>query len=126
MLGIDYFLLGFVELKIEPTDLSRIATIFLRNGIRAKQKNSNTIIIFFAQKSDAINALSNEKINISIAREFRIVGRGENSIFNMPTIAALLITGLTMICLSNMVWRIEVDGNSIITLLQIDACILKS
>ena len=129
MLGIDYFLLGFVELKIEPTDLSRIATIFLRNGIRAKQKNSSTIIIFFAQKSDAINALSNEKINISITREFRIVGRGENSIFNMPTIAALLITGLTMIFLSNMVWHIEVDGNSNISdasiMLELEECGLE-
>lgn len=115
MLGIDYFLLGFVELKIEPVDFARITTIFLRHGIRVKQKNNSTIIIFFRQKDEAINALANEKINIGIIREFKIIGDRENSIFNFSTIAALLITIITMVLLSNLVWRIEVDGNSSIS-----------
>jgi sporulation protein YqfD len=111
MQAIDLLILGFFELSINPLDLERITSLFLRHGIRMKSKDNKTVRVFYNQKDEAIKILADSKINYDISREFKIIGIHKDKKRNILTISALLFTLIFVILISNLVWCIEVDGN---------------
>ncbi len=111
MYNIDYYILGFVEIKVDPDDFSKIFTKFLKFGIRAELKSENTIIILYQQFEDAKRVLSGANINFAISRERRILKADKDIKRTIVITSALIFTFIIVIFLSNIVWCIEVEGN---------------
>lgn len=118
---IDFLILGFVELKIDPSDFSRIASFFLRCGIKMRSKDFGTIRVFYHQKNDAIKVLEDLEVNYNVSREFRLISGRYDAGKSIAIATALIFTIATVVFLSDLVWCIEVDGNTAIS----DAAIIS-
>ena len=111
MREIDYFFLGYIEIKAEPTDVAMITSLFLRHGIRSRCREDGRIVFFYDRKSDVERLLNKAQIGYTITRDFRIFGTDYTFTERLAAILTLFVTVVMVIFLSGLVWRVEVDGN---------------
>ena len=111
---IDYYILGFVEIKVDTADFDKVFTSFLKHGIHSREKDENTIMILYQQYEEAKRALSGVNINFAVSREHRILNVDKNIKRTVTIASALLFTSIIVIFLSSVVWCIEVEGDEAI------------
>ena len=111
MAKIDYLLSGFAEIKLDPSDLEKAFTVFLRFGIRARLKNEATVIVLHSQIEDAKRILNDANIPYNVSRIHRIIPSYETPMRAVIISSALILTAVLVAFLSNIVWCVDVSGN---------------
>ena len=114
MRKIDYYILGFVEIKLDHADLGKAFTHFLRWGIRAYVKNDDTIIVLYSQFDDVKRILSGINVSFVISKVHKLLGSDNTPIQTAIIASALILTTIIVIFLSNIVWCVEIEGNEYI------------
>ena len=111
MAKIDYLLSGFAEIKLDPSNLEKAFTVFLRFGIRASLKNKAMVIVLHSQIEDAKRILNDANIPYNVSRIHRIIPSYETPMRAVIISSALILTAVLVAFLSNIVWCVDVSGN---------------
>ena len=114
MVRIDCLIFGYRRLQIDPNDLSKLTSIFIRSGIFSSIENNGSIVVRERDISK-IQALLKGRIEYSCSEPLGIYGKWLRLEHKRPVIAAALISVLITIVLSSLVWDVRIDGNELIS-----------
>ncbi len=120
MVKLDHLIFGFLEIEILEENISRAATIFLRNGISMKQKENCKILVFYIDKYKVEQLLGDAKIEYKIIKCFVPFGQEKSKLRKVILLSAALLTTIFVVLMSNTVWRIEIGGNDKISDVELE------
>jgi sporulation protein YqfD len=110
MKELEYIFLGYIKIEVDSEDFYKVMSLFLGKGILAFSKVKGEIFVFYNQRKLAIELLENAKITYLLAKEFNLLQFEKDKTNAVILISAILFSLVFTFFLSNLVWRIEVDG----------------
>ncbi len=109
MIRLDYLLLGYFEIEISKTDISRAADIFLKNGVSLRLCEGNRIIAP-ARERERITSLLDGKIEYTATEIKGIYGFVNRNRRRYGFVAAVFVCALLYLFLGSLVWDVRIEG----------------
>ncbi len=111
MVRIDFALLGYRELKIEPDKLSFVTGILLRAKIPSKIMNNGTVSVR-ERDFPKVEKLFSGRIPFEAGDPLGLYGIYKKTKHKKAILLGILLSVIMMICFGNLVWDVRVEGNS--------------
>ena len=114
MVRIDAFVFGYRKLQIDPSELSLITSILLRKSIPSVINNDGTITVR-ERDIEKIKDLLSGRVEYTCSEPLGIPGMWKRMPYKVSVIISCVISILSVLYLSGLVWDIRVEGNERMT-----------
>ena len=114
MVRIDAFVFGYRKLQIDPSELSLITSILLRRSIPSVINNDGTITVR-ERDIEKIKDLLSGRVEYTCSEPLGIPGMWKRMPYKVSVIISCVISILSVLYLSGLVWDIRVEGNERMT-----------
>ena len=121
MAGIDYWLFGYRDIRIDPDDLSAVTSLLLRASLSSRINWDGTIRIK-ERDFTKIRDLLSGRINYEVSEQRGAFAFWIKRRYKALTVFSVVFSLILTLFLSELVWDIRVEGNEEIT----DASIIYS
>ena len=110
MVRIDCLIFGYRKLKISPSDLSYVTSLFIRRAIFSSISDDGTLVV--RERDIAkIQALLSGRMEFSCSEPKGLYGKWLKLKYKETIIIGLLISLVMTLLLSSVVWDVRISGN---------------
>ena len=114
MVRIDAVVFGYRKLKISPDQLSLLTSILIRASIPSIINNDGTVTVR-ERDFERIKELISGRIDFSFSDPLGLYGRWKGYKYKIALVISVLLSIISVLFLSGLVWDIRVEGNERIT-----------
>lgn len=114
MVKINYLFFGYRKLRVDPSDLSGVTSILLRNSLLSVINNDGTITV---KEGDfkKIQEILSGRIDFEYSEPLGFPGVVKRTKHKSAILVSVVLTALIVIFLSDVIWDVRVEGNEILT-----------
>lgn len=115
---IDWFLFGYIEIRIPSDEIAKAVTRLLKEGLTGNITNSGILVCPLNKRRRYESCLSGISFSKSAPRG--VGGMLFNNKWRMGALLALILALLFAVCVSDFVWDIRIVGNENKTVIEIE------